>query len=185
VIARRRTALVYPAIAPFAIVPFSIVPFAIVMVFTATAVSCTTRSASDVRAAAVYEGVVRWFAERRTDDPEPLPVFVEARGEGVSIDLAVQAELIELTAEYATARFIDAREEAIAEEEGDDGEVVPTVRDGGVLIRLDPVVAEGRPVMLDVDEYVDETTLRTLRFRLSARGDTWRVVGDPVEVVSP
>jgi hypothetical protein len=129
--------------------------------------------------------VVRWFADRGTDDPEPLPVFIEARGEGASIDLAVQAELIDLTAEDAIARFIDSREEAVADD-GEDDSAGPTVRDDGVLIRLDPVLENGPPMTLDVDEYVDETTFRTLRFTLSqSTDDTWRVVGEPVAVSSP
>ena len=145
--------------------------------------SCTASSPSDIRAASVYDAVVRWFAERSAEDPEPLPVFIEARGEGTSIDLAVQAELIDLSVEYATARFIDSREEAVAEDEDDPERMA--VRDGGVLIRLDPVIEQGRPSALHVDEWVDETTMRTLRFLLSERDDTWHVVGDPVDVTSP
>lgn len=156
---------------------------ALLLTASVAVVGCTTSSPSDVRAAAVYEGVVRWFADRRSDDPEPLPVFIEARGEGANIDLAVQAELIDLSVEYATARFIDAREEAVAEDE--EGAGALTVRDGGVLIRLEPVVEGGRPVSLEVDEYITETNLRTLRFTLSEQGDTWHVVGDPLDVTSP
>jgi hypothetical protein len=160
-------------------------PWIAVLTVTALALAaCGTSSPSEVRAAAVYDAIVRWFAERHVDDPDPLPVFVEPRGEGANIDLAVQAEVIDLTSEYATARFIDSREEAVAEEKDDDtGEGRMTVRDDGVLIRLDPVLEQGRRVTVDVDEYVDETMQRTLRFTLDpAEGESWRVVGEPVEV---
>ena len=143
---------------------------------------CRTSSPSETRAASVYEAILRWFAERRSDDPEPLPIFIEPRGEGAGIDLAVQAELIELTSDYATARFIDSREEAILEtDEADDEHAI--VRDDGVLVRLDPVL-EDRPVTVDVDEYVDHETLRTLRFRLTSTRNTWQVVGEPADVSS-
>jgi hypothetical protein len=159
---------------------------AVALVALVALVACSTSSPGEVRAAAVYETIVRWFADRHDDDPDPLPVFVEARGEGVSIDLAVQAEVIDLTAEFARARFIDSREEAVAEEKDDgNGDVGDRmiVRDDGVLIRLDPVLEEGRRVTVDVDEYVDEITQRTLRFTLDpAEGESWRVVGEPVEV---
>jgi hypothetical protein len=156
---------------------------ALVVTAAAAVGACTTSSDSDVRAAAVYEAVVRWFAERHDDDPEPLPVFIEARGEGAETDLAVQAELIDLTVDDATVRFIDAREEAVGEDEDDPDQ--QAVRDGGVLIRLEPVLENGPPMTLDVDEYVDETTFRTLRFTLSEDGDNWQVVGGPVDVASP
>jgi hypothetical protein len=147
--------------------------------------ACTTSSSSDVRAAAVYQAIVLWFDERREDDPDQLPVFVEARGEGARIDLAVQAELIDLTADDATVRFIDSREEAIVEDV-DDTDEGPSVRDDGVLIRLDPVLEEGSAVTVAVDEYVGEETMRTLRFRLTSSGDdAWRVVDEPTEVPSP
>ena len=145
-------------------------------------VGCSTSSPREIRAASVYEAILRWFAERRSDDPEPLPIFIEPRGEGASVDLAVQAELIELTSDYATARFIDTREEAIVDtdEANDDSAVV---RDDGVLIRLDPVL-EDRPVTVDVDEYIDVETFRTLRFQLTSTRNTWQVVGEPAELSS-
>ena len=79
--------------------------------------------------------------------PTPLPVFIEPRGEGATIHLDVQAELIKSTKDVATVRFIDSRDEALIT--NDDGTVV--VADGGILIRLAPVVEEGEKVRLDVD----------------------------------
>lgn len=139
--------------------------------------ACSSSSPSDVRAGSVYETVLRWFADRDADDPDPLPVFIEPRGEGTSIDLAVQAEVVEWTAEYADARFIDSRDEALLVDQ--DG--VTAVRDGGVLVRLGPVLEDGKRVTLDVDVFVDDATQQSLRFDLAATGDDWRVIGEPTE----
>ena len=144
----------------------------------AAAVACSSSSESEIRASAVYEGVMRWLAAEHTFDPDPLPVFVEPRGEGTSIDLAVQAEVVESAADVADIRFIDTRDEALSTDD-ETGTVV--VRDDGMLVRLGPVLEEGRRVTLDVDVFVNEETDLTLRFSLLATGDQWRVLGDPVE----
>ena len=123
---------------------------------------------------------MRWFADEDTADREPLPVFIEPRGEGTSIDLEVQANVIEHSADYADARFIDTRDEAlIVDEKG-----VASVRDEGILIRIGPVVEEGDAVSLDVDLFVDDETQRSLRFELVAVDGEWRMRGDPT-VVNP
>jgi hypothetical protein len=147
----------------------------VVMVF-----GCSKSSESEIRASAVYEGVMRWLAAEHASDPDPLPVFVEPRGEGTSIDLEVQAEVVESVADVADVRFIDTRDEAL---ESDDESGLIVVRDGGLLIRLGPVLEEGQRVTLDVDIFVDEEADRTIRFSLVASGDEWRVVGDPLEVI--
>jgi len=144
--------------------------------FVAVAAACATTSESEVRAGAVYDGIMRWFAAEQISDPDPLPIFVEPRGEGTSIDIAVQAEVVESAADVADVRFIDTRDEALATDEDE----VVSVRDEGILIRLGPVLEEGRRVTLDVDQFVDDETERTLRFSLVATGDEWRVLGDPV-----
>ncbi len=123
---------------------------------------------------------MRWFADEDTADREPLQVFIEPRGEGTSIDLEVQANVIEHSADYADARFIDTRDEAlIVDEEG-----VAAVRDEGILIRIGPVVEEGDTVSLDVDQFVDSETQRSLRFELVAVDGEWRMRGEPT-VVDP
>jgi hypothetical protein len=121
---------------------------------------------------------VRWFADKATDDPEPLPVFIEPRGEGASIELDVQAELIKSTKDVATVRFIDSRDEALVTK--DDGTVV--VADGGILIRLAPVIEEGQKVRLDVDVHDHDEVFHTLQFSLNLVSEKWVISQAPVEV---
>ncbi len=144
--------------------------------------SCSSPSPAspEVRAGAVYDEIVRWFAESNTEDPEPLPVFIEPRGEGASIALDVQAELIKSTQDVATVRFIDSRDEALFT--NDDGTVV--VADGGVLIRLAPVVEEGRKVRLDIDVHEHDEQFRTLQFNLNLVADQWVIEQPPVTIPS-
>ena len=132
----------------------------------------------EVRAGAVYDTIVRWFAAESPDDPDPLPVFIEARGEGTSIQLDVQAELVKSTEDVATVRFIDSRDEALVTNE--DGTVV--VADDGILIRLAPVVEEGDKVRIDVDLHDKDEEFRTMQFNLSLVNDDWVIAGAPVGV---
>ena len=133
-----------------------------------------------VRAGAVYDSIVRWFAQSSTEDPDPLPVFIEPRGEGASIQLDVQAELIKSTKDVATVKFIDSRDEALVT--NDDGTVV--VADGGILIRLAPVVEEGQKVRIDVDVHEHDEQFRTMQFNLALVKDQWVIQQAPVEVPS-
>jgi hypothetical protein len=132
----------------------------------------------EVRAGAVYDTIVRWFAQSASDDPDPLPVFIEPRGEGASIQLDVQAELIKSTQDVATVRFIDSRDEALIT--NDDGTVV--VADDGMLLRLAPVVEEGNKVRLDVDVHDHDEEFRTLQFTLDLIKDKWVIELPPVVV---
>jgi hypothetical protein len=139
-------------------------------------VAVTSCSDEDqVRAGAVYVGVITWFANDRADDPEPLTVYVEPRGEGTSIALDVQAEVVSSAEEVASVRFIDTRDEALTSD--DDGTTV--IRDEGILIRLGPVLEEGRRVTVDVDRFIDEETDERWSFSLFATGDSGRVLGAP------
>jgi hypothetical protein len=131
----------------------------------------------EVRAGAVYDTVVRWFAQSSSTDPDPLPVFIESRGEGASIQLDVQAELIKSTQDVATVKFIDSRDEALITQE--DGTVV--VADDGILVRLAPVIEEGRKVRLDVDVHQTDENFKTLQFTLSLVNDEWVLDGPPVD----
>jgi hypothetical protein len=135
--------------------------------------ACTSASPENpqVRAGAVYDTVVRWFAQSSANDPDPLPVFIEPRGEGASIQLDVQAELVKSTKDVATVRFIDSRDEALITK--DDGTVV--VADGGMLLRLAPVVEEGKTVRLDVDVHEHDQQFRTLQFVLDLVNAKWNI----------
>jgi hypothetical protein len=144
------------------------------------ACSADSPASPEVRAVAVYDSIVRWFAQTDAADPEPLPVFIEPRGEGASIELDVQAELIKSTQDVATVRFIDSRDEALVTNE--DGTIV--VVDGGILVRLAPVVEEGNKVRLDIDVHELDEQFRTLQFDLNLVGDQWVIDQPPVDIPS-
>ena len=133
-----------------------------------------------VRAGAVYDTIVRWFADKSTTDPDPLPVFVEPRGEGASIGLDVQAELIKSTQDVANVKFIDSRDEALIT--NDDGTVV--VADDGVLLRFAPVVEKGDKVRLDIDVHDHDDHFKTLQFDLDQVNDKWVIDQQPVDVTT-
>jgi hypothetical protein len=132
----------------------------------------------EVRAGAVYDTIVRWFAQSSANDPDPLPVFIEPRGEGASIQLDVQAELIKSTQDVATVRFIDSRDEALVT--NDDGTVV--VADDGMLLRLAPVIEEGTKVRIDVDIHDHDEQFKTLQFVLDRVSDKWEIELPPTVV---
>jgi len=133
-----------------------------------------------VRAGAVYDTIVRWFADKSTTDPDPLPVFVEPRGEGASIGLDVQAELIKSTQDVANVKFIDSRDEALIT--NGDGTVV--VADDGVLLRFAPVVEKGDKVRLDIDVHDHDDHFKTLQFDLDQVNDKWVIDQQPVDVTT-
>jgi hypothetical protein len=142
--------------------------------------ACSSNSPNDskARAEGVYESVVRWFAQRSSTDPDPLPVFIEPRGEGTSINLDVQAQVVQATHDVATVRFIDSRDEALVTK--DDGTVV--VANDGVLLRLDPVADKGNPIRLDVDVHDQDDTFTTMEFDLQKSHDVWSITKQPTEV---
>jgi hypothetical protein len=146
------------------------------------AAGCSSPSPENpqVRAGAVYDTIVRWFANKANNDPDPLPVFIEPRGEGASIALDVQAELIKSTQDVATVRFIDSRDEALITK--DDGTVV--VADDGVLLRFAPVVEKGDKVQLDIDVHDHDDQFKTFQFHLDQVNDQWRIDQQPVEVTT-
>ncbi len=137
---------------------------------------CNSRSTSELRAGQAYEAVIRWLAQDSAGDPDPLPVFVESRGEGAAIGLDVQAEVVDWSKDVADVHFIDDRSEALTE--GDDGELV--VRDGGILIRLGPVVEDGERITLEVDRWMQGDVFDTLELQLRRSGDAWKVERDPL-----
>jgi hypothetical protein len=150
------------------------------MVSLVAACSSPSPENPQVRAGAVYDTIVRWFADKSTTDPDPLPVFVEPRGEGASIGLDVQAELIKSTQDVATVKFIDSRDEALIT--NDDGTVV--VADGGVLLRFAPVVEKGDKVRLDIDVHDHDDQFKTLQFDLDQVNDKWVIDKQPLEVTT-
>jgi hypothetical protein len=150
------------------------------MVSLTAACSSPSPENPQVRAGAVYDTIVRWFADKSTTDPDPLPVFVEPRGEGASIGLDVQAELIKSTQDVANVKFIDSRDEALIT--NGDGTVV--VADDGVLLRFAPVVEKGDKVRLDIDVHDHDDHFKTLQFDLDQVNDKWVIDQQPVDVTT-
>ncbi|MFN8023578.1 MAG: hypothetical protein U0Q03_18760 [Acidimicrobiales bacterium] len=148
------------------------------------AVSCTDPSSTPDperdRTAGVYAAIVEWFAAAHDDDPVPLPVFVEPRGDGASIPLEAQTALITATADEADVRFIDVRDEALVDV---DGHLVAA--DDGLLLRLPPVDEMARPVVADVDVHLQDARFLTLRFELDREGEQWSVTGPPEQLATP
>lgn len=144
--------------------------------------TCATgsTSGSEVRAGAVYEGIIRWFAQRDDADPDPLAVFIEPRGEGASIELEVQTGLISSTADVAEVRFIDSLDEALITDSSGSRSVV----DDGVLIRLAPVVERGSRIRLQVDVHEVDDNFEVLQLDLELVGERWVVAEPPVELTS-
>ncbi len=132
------------------------------------AVGCTTLSPSKARASDVYVTIIRSFATQPVDDP-PLKVFVEPRGEGSSISVDVQADVVTAVADVAEVRFIDGRSEALEENDGG----VMIVRDGGILLAFGPVPNDASDLVVEVDQYIDDTSLATHRFVMRSRGEKW------------
>ena len=150
------------------------------MVSLTAACSSPSPENPQVRAGAVYDTIVRWFADKSTTDPDPLPVFVEPRGEGASIGLDVQAELIKSTQDVANVKFIDSRDEALIT--NGDGTVV--VADDGVLLRFAPVVEKGDKVRLDIDVHDQDDQFKTLQFDLDQVNHKWVIDQEPVDVTT-
>lgn len=163
---------------------------AALVVLLAITVGCSSQSSSEVRAAEVYDSAIRWLATERSDDPDPLRVFIEPRGEGGSIGLDVQAEVIQLSADAVDVRFIDTRDEALVEtdntvappdaDNADPAVELRSVRDDGMLVRLGPVIEDGARLNLEVDLWDSDERFTTLEFVLRDSGDRWEVVGSPV-----
>ena len=136
--------------------------------------ACSPASTSaDGDVADAYAVVIEWFADRSSDDPDPLLVFVEARGEGFEIELPAQASVVEASASFADVQFIDDRSEAI----GDDG-----VRDDGILLALGPAVMDGDGAIVECDEIVTSETMTSWRFELRYVRNEWLLVHEPTEL---
>ncbi|MDP2292295.1 MAG: hypothetical protein Q8M22_13985 [Actinomycetota bacterium] len=157
-------------------------PLALIVGLSCVTAACTDLSPSKERASDVYATIIRSFADDSEADP-PLKVFVEPRGEGSSINVDVQAEVITAVEDVAEVRFIDARDEALE----DTGDGVLVVRDGGILLAFGPVPNDAADVTVEVDQYLDGTSVRTHRFVMRRSGDVWLIDGSSSvdETVTP
>jgi hypothetical protein len=135
------------------------------------------------RATGVYERALAWVVDERlgpppTDDEgEPVDRLVFVESLGPELDLQVQVELVgRFEAEGVELRFIDARTEAVLDQEPG----VP-VRGDGTLVGLGPI-PEGARVDLRVEVYRHATDIEAWRLRMARRAGIWQIVDDPVEV---
>lgn len=92
----------------------------------------------------------------------------------------MQTDLIAAVADVADVRFIDVRDEALADV---DGHLVAA--DDGVLLRLPPVDQMADPVLADVDLHLSDEQFLTLRFELERGADGWRLLGSPEQIATP
>ena len=120
-----------------------------------------------------YARVVRWFVDHSAGDADDQLVFVQARGEGLGIDLDTQAAIVESAESFADVRFIDDQSEALDA----DG-----VRDGGILLAIGPAVADGSTMVIECDEVSAEDVARSLSFDLRFVAGEWLLRGEPVEL---
>ncbi|MDH3298482.1 MAG: hypothetical protein OEM96_09435 [Gemmatimonadota bacterium] len=135
---------------------------------------------SDDRAADAYIVVVEWVLAEPGYAPDPAldemsPVFVESLGPG-EIDLDVQVEIVRHFEPVVDIRFIDTRAEAL-----DESEVGAPVRDGGLLLGLGPVPAEG-PIDIRGEVYQTSDRVVGYRFRVAKRGQTMVLIEPPQRV---
>jgi hypothetical protein len=146
-------------------------------------VSCSTlgdaRTDEQDRAAQVYESIIRWFVPTVVPG-EKAVIFIEPRGEGSTIGLTVQSELIRAVDDVADVRFIDSHDEALDEDE--QGE--QHVKDGGLLLRFGPVAETGSPVTVDVDQFLGGEDYVSLRFEVGELGTSWEIEGRPESVTT-
>jgi len=145
--------------------------------------ACSTlgdaRTDEQDRAAQVYEAILRWFVPSPQPDHKAV-IFIEPRGEGTSIGLSVQSEVIRAVDDIADVRFIDTHDEALDKDDAG----VPHVKDGGLLLRLGPVPETGSPIPVDVDQFISDDDYASLRFMLGEAGDSWAIDGQPESVTT-
>jgi hypothetical protein len=116
--------------------------------------ACDDDVATDVvDVADAITAVVAWQADEQEpvldDDGEPrLPVIFLAPGDGVTIDVGVQAEVAAATVDWATVRFADDITDAFDPDiEGE------PVREDGSMLLLGPIPEPARSIELDVIRY--------------------------------
>lgn len=152
-------------------------PVAVLMMGFALAMSgCTASEPGAVRAGEVYDAVVRWLSPVNAANVEPLLVHVE-RWDDAMLDLATQAEVVASTADVATVRFIDSRDEALEWLED-----VPQVRGEGMLIRLGPVPERGRQFTVLVDRWVGGDSFERVAVTMVQRSAAWGVLGEAISL---
>lgn len=135
-------------------------------------------ASSDERAARIYSAVIEDIAATGPErSGDPLPLFVEGVG-GYEFPLEVQVQVVHNLKKVGRVRFIDQRAEAVQLAVAKE-----PVRNGGLLILLNPVVGvggEGERVEVVADRYVRLDDVVRSRYTVEEAGGEWKTVGDPV-----
>jgi hypothetical protein len=103
------------------------------------------------------------------DGKERLPlVFVSPLEEGRPFALEVQAEVIERLEERASVRFVDTQQQAVDAKVEDE----PAL-DGGVLLRLGRVPAQGDEIQVAAERYQRTDDWTAMRFLVRSHDAGW------------
>lgn len=132
--------------------------------------ACDPSTETGEREAVAYTGLVKTVVGPepfdKFDDPRDLVVWIYPLGDQ-PIDLDVQVEVLDRLEDYATVRFVDAFEEAVAEEKAG----VPVLQDG-VVVGLGPLPQDlSRAQVERYESEVDEPR----RFAASHEDDEWHL----------
>ncbi len=139
------------------------------------AAACTNDSGStspdEVTPADAYGAIIRWeVAEQEpvvdANGEEQLPVIFLATAGGGTIDIGVQAAVVESTVDEATVRFADDPSDAV--DDGQDGE---PVRNDGVMFVVANVPPAAPSVDVAAERYVTTDERQSLRFTIAASPD--------------
>lgn len=141
----------------------------------AVASSCSSDSGStspdEVTPADAYGAIVRW--EVNEQDPildangqVQLPVIFLATAGGGTVDIGVQAAVVESTVEEATVRFADDPSDAV-----DDGQDGSPVRNEGVMFVVANVPPAAPTLDVIAERYVTLDESESLRFTIDASPD--------------
>jgi len=140
------------------------------------AVGCGDDSEADPRSvtpARVIVAAIRGVVDTgpsttEPDAPTPIVYVVSVAENGIAP--GAQADVASELRDEIDVRFADGRDEAIDEDSGG-----APVRDGGVLLVIGEIPAEGRSIEVPIEVYLDEEDWRKALFTLRFGGDEWSV----------
>jgi len=148
--------------------PASGLAIALLVASSCSGESDTTPKADEVVPADAFIAVVGWEA-KQTDaildengDPE-LPIVYVAPADGGTIDVGIQAAVVEATVDIAIVRFADEASEAL-----DTGETGEPVKDDGVLLIVGDMPDPSNTIQLGVIRYHSLDDDASLSFEIVA-----------------
>lgn len=138
----------------------------IVVAATLSLISCASNPAPGAPEPAEIYGnaILQLSAQTHADGDRPL-VFVAVRGEGTSVDLDVQAAILQRLQDDLEIRFVDTRAEAL----DDDSRVL----DDGILVAIGPIITEGGHATLECDLETASSGTTSWRFTYRRTRDSW------------